>query len=115
MRKQADCDALWQGLADGAVDVVATDYCPFNFATDKQLGRDDFTKCPNGGTGIEERVMAVFSEGVMKGRITQEQFVKLLCTNPARIYGAYPQKGVLQPGADADIMLIDPHGKSELQ
>ena len=114
MRKQADCDALWQGLADGAVDVVATDYCPFNFATDKQLGRDDFTKCPNGGTGIEERVMAVFSEGVMKGRITPEQFVKLLCTNPARIYGAYPQKGVLQPGADADIMLIDPHGKSEL-
>ena len=58
--------------------------------------------------------MAVFSEGVMKGRITPEQFVKLLCTNPARIYGAYPQKGALQPGADADIMLIDPRGKSEL-
>jgi dihydropyrimidinase len=114
LRKAKDCQALWEGLADGTVDVVATDYCPFYYKTDKQLGKDDFTKCPNGGTGIEERVMALFSEGVMQGRITIEQFVKLLCTNPARIYGAYPQKGTLQPGADGDVMLIDPRGSGEL-
>ena len=114
LRKADDCRALWEGLADGTVDVVATDYCPFNYKTDKQLGKGDFTKCPNGGTGIEERVMALFSEGVMQGRITLEQFVKLLCTNPARIYGAYPRKGAIQPGADADLLLIDPQGRGEL-
>ena len=114
LRRAADIEALWQGLADGTIDVVATDYCPFYYATDKQRGRDDFTQCPNGGTGIEERVMAMFSAGVMQGRITPEQFVKLLCTNPARIYGAYPQKGALQPGADADILLIDPQAKSQI-
>jgi dihydropyrimidinase len=114
IRKAEDTEALWQGLADGSIDVVATDYCPFNFATDKQLGKDDFTKCPNGGTGIEERVMAMFSAGVMQGRITPSQFVKLLSTNPARIYGAYPQKGAILPGTDADIILIEPQAQGEI-
>lgn len=110
LREEADCEALWQGLADGSIDVVATDHCPFEFATDKQRGKDDFTKCPNGAPGIEERVRVMFSEGVMKRKITLTAFVKLLCTNPARIYGLYPEKGTLLPGSDADLMILDAAG-----
>ena len=110
LREKSDCDALWKGLADGAIDVVATDHCPFEFATDKQRGKDDFTKCPNGAPGIEERVRVMFSEGVMKRKITLTTFVKLLCTNPARIYGLYPEKGTLLPGSDADLMILDAKG-----
>lgn len=114
LRRAADCAALWQGLADGDIDTVATDHCPFYYKNDKQYGKDDFTKCPNGAPGIEERVMMLFSEGVQKGRITLPQFVKLLCTAPAKIYGAYPQKGTLLPGSDADIMIIDPKAEADI-
>ena len=115
LRHQSDCHALWQGLADGTIDVVATDHCPFNYRTDKQAGNGNFTKCPNGAPGIEERVMLLFSEGVQKGRISLQQFVKLLCSAPAKIYGAYPQKGCLLPGSDADLMMIDPNVSSEIR
>ena len=108
LRKKEDITALWQGLADGSIDVVATDHCPFYWKTDKQAGINDFTKCPNGAPGIEERVVIMFSEGVMKNKITLNKYVELLCTKPARIYGMYPQKGALLPGSDANIMIIDP-------
>lgn len=110
LREKSDCEALWRGIAAGSIDVVATDHCPFEFATDKQRGKDDFTKCPNGAPGIEERVRVMFSEGVMKRKITLMTFVKLLCTNPARIYGLYPEKGTLLPGSDADLMILDAEG-----
>lgn len=108
LRTKEDCDRLWQGLKDGEIQVVATDHCPFNYLLEKQRGKDDFTQCPNGAPGVEERMSLVFSEGVMKGRISINQYVETLCTNPAKIYGLYPEKGILQPGSDGDLVIIDP-------
>ena len=109
LRKQADIDALWGGVADGSVDTIGTDHCPFNFHGDKQLGADNFAVCPNGAPGVEERLRLVYSEGVAKGRITIEQLVSQLCAAPSRMYGLYPQKGVLQPGSDGDVVIFDPN------
>ena len=108
LRTQEDCDALWEGLADGSIQVVATDHCPFNYGKEKQMGKDDFTACPNGAPGVEERLMLLYSEGVAKGRITMHRLVETLCTKPCRIYGLYPEKGAIQPGADADLVILDP-------
>lgn len=108
LRTQEDCDALWEGIADGTIQVVATDHCPFNYKKEKQMGKEDFTCCPNGAPGVEERFSILFSEGVKKGRITLQQLVQVACTNPCRIYGLAPEKGDLCPGADADIVLLDP-------
>lgn len=109
LRTAEDCDRLWEGLACGDIQVVGTDHCPFNYHKEKQLGKDDFTKCPNGAPGVEERICLLFSEGVMKDRITVNRFVETMCTNPARIYGLYPQKGILQPGSDGDLVILDPN------
>ena len=108
LRTQADCDALWEGIADGSVQVVATDHCPFNYGKEKQMGKDDFTCCPNGAPGVEERFPILFSEGVKKGRITLQRLVEVACTNPCRIYGLAPEKGDICPGADADLVILDP-------
>lgn len=110
LRSAADQTALWAGLADGSINTVATDHCPFSTA-DKLHGKDDFSQCPNGAPGIEERVMAMFSAGVVEKKMTLNKFVETLCTSPARIYGLYPRKGVLLPGSDADIMIIDGAGE----
>ena len=114
LRRQADCDALWDGLADGQIQVIGTDHCPFHFHKEKQLGKDNFTLCPNGIPGVEERLRVVFSEGVMKGKITVQQFVALMSTNPAKIFGLYPRKGILLPGSDADLVILDPRQKEIL-
>ena len=106
LRTREDCEALWGGIADGTIQVVATDHCPFNYGIEKQMGKDDFTACPNGAPGVEERLMLMFSEGAAKGRITMNQLVKTLCAEPSRIYGLYPEKGVIQPGADADLVIL---------
>lgn len=111
LRKSEDIDALWQGLSDGIIDTIATDHCPFNYKKEKQAGADNFTACPNGAPGVEERLHIVFSEGVMKGRISLPQMVRYLCTNPSRLYGMYPQKGTLLPGSDADLVILDPSRK----
>ena len=87
LRKQADRDALWQAIANNELDTVATDHCPFTFAKQKQQGAQDFTKCPSGAPGVEERLILLYSEGVRKGRITLPQLVKYACTNPARAAG----------------------------
>ena len=108
LRRQEDRDALWQALADNELDTVATDHCPFTFARQKQQGASDFTKCPSGAPGVEERLILLYSEGVVKGRITLPQLVKYACANPARVAGLYPRKGVLAPGADADLVILDP-------
>ena len=107
LRGPADREALWQGLK-GEIDVVATDHCPFLFESQKMTGRDDFTKCPSGAPGVEERIALLYSEGVAKKRISLRRFVDLCCTEPARIFGLYPEKGVIAPGCDADIVIIDP-------
>ena len=108
LRRRADRDALWQALAAGELDTVATDHCPFTFATQKQQGAEDFTHCPSGAPGVEERLILMYSEGVVKGRITLPQLVRYACANPARVAGLYPRKGSLDVGADADLAIIDP-------
>jgi dihydropyrimidinase len=108
LRKKHNQAPLWKALEDGTLAVVSTDHCPFRFADQKSLGRNDFTKIPNGGPGIENRLQILWHFGVTLGQITPERFVDLCCTAPARIFGM-PQKGVLAPGKDADILLWDPN------
>ena len=116
LRKDRDRKELWKALADGGIiDTVATDHCPFHFKegkAEKQYGKDDFTKCPNGAPGVQERLMLLFSEGFMKGRISLPQVVKYASSEPCRMFGMYPQKGSLEPGTDADIVIIDPSKKT---
>ncbi|MDR3303371.1 MAG: dihydropyrimidinase [Treponema sp.] len=107
LRTRADRDRLMAALVS-EIDTVATDHCPFLFKTQKMLGKDDFMKCPSGAPGIEERLPLLFSEGVMKKQITLRRFVDLCAANPARLFGIYPQKGVIKEGSDADIVIIDP-------
>ena len=101
---------LWEALADGALSVVSTDHCPFRFEDQKSLGKDDFSKIPNGGPGIENRMQLLWHYGVNTGLLTPERFVELTAAAPARIFGL-PQKGVIAAGKDADILLWDPQAK----
>ncbi len=115
LRKQTDIDALWKALSDNCIiDTVATDHCPFTFKEQKQAGKDDFRKCPNGAPGVEERLPVMYSEGVAKNRISLPQLVKYCCTEPAKVFGIYPKKGAIMPGADADIVIMDPDAKHVL-
>ena len=117
LRKDRDREELWQALKDGVIDTVATDHCPFHFKAgkaEKQYGKDDFTKCPNGAPGVQERLMLMFSEGFMKGRLTLPEVVKYSAANPCRMFGLYPQKGSLEPGTDADLVIIDPSAETEI-
>ena len=97
LREKHNQDALWKALEDGTLAVVSTDHCPFRFADQKSLGKGDFTKIPNGGPGIENRLQILWHFGVMFGELTPERFVELCCTAPARIFGM-PQKGVIAAG-----------------
>ena len=114
LRTQQDLDALWKGLESGEIQIVATDHCPFNYAKEKQDGKDDFRKCPNGAPGVEERMILLFSEGVMKNKISINKLVEVACTNPAKVYGMYPKKGIIEPGADGDLVIIDADAKQTL-
>ena len=111
LRRQADRDALWDALSGDELDTVATDHCPFTFARQKQQGAADFTRCPSGAPGVEERLALLYSEGVAKGRLTLPQLVKYACANPARVAGLYPRKGAIVEGADADLVIFDPQRK----
>jgi dihydropyrimidinase len=111
LRKKADNGALWGALAAGMVDTVATDHCPFFFETQKIRGKDDFTQCPGGAPGVEERIPLIFSEGVIRGRISLRRFTELCSTNPARLFGLYPRKGLIREGSEADLVLMDPAKK----
>lgn len=106
LRKKHNQGPLWKALADGTLAVVSTDHCPFRFADQKSLGKDDFTRIPNGGPGIENRLQILWQFGVVPGLLTPERFVELCSTAPARIFGM-PQKGAIAPGKDADILLWD--------
>ncbi len=107
LRSKSNHDPLWQALTDGSLAIVSTDHCPFRFADQKSLGKDDFTKIPNGGPGIENRLQILWHFGVNSGRLSPERFVDLCAAAPARIFGM-PQKGRIAPGKDADILLWDP-------
>lgn len=107
LRTPEDIDALWQGIRDGYIHVIATDHCSFS-TQDKMIGLHQFTRCPGGAPGITERLSVLYSEGVAKKRITLEQLVACVATNPAKLFGIYPQKGTLAVGSDADIVILDP-------
>jgi dihydropyrimidinase len=100
-------EKLWQGLKDNHLQVVSTDHCPFNLEQ-KKLGRDDFTRIPNGGPGIEHRLSLIYSGGVAAGRFSANRFVDLVATTPARLFGLYPRKGAIEVGADADLVIFNP-------
>ena len=110
LRTKPDQDALWRALANGTVQTVSTDHCSFT-REQKRAGRDDFTKIPGGLPGVESRGLLLYTYGVAAGRITKEQMCALLAENPARLYGAYPRKGVLAVGSDADIVVLDPNAE----
>jgi dihydropyrimidinase len=122
MRSAQDNARLWEGLSEGILQTIGTDHCPFFYngtkpivyegreiaIPGKELGRDDFTKIPNGLPGIEDRMPVMWTYGVRTGKITANQFVAYNSTNPAKIFGLYPRKGALQAGSDADIVIWDP-------
>lgn len=113
LREKKDQEALWAGIEQGLVNVVATDHCPFTWEQ-KQMGKQDFSKIPNGHPAIEHRMELLFSEGVNKGRISLPKFVELSATNAAKKFGMYPKKGTIAIGADADICILDPNKKHTL-
>jgi dihydropyrimidinase len=108
LREKKNQEKLWEGLEDRSLSVVSTDHCPFRFADQKALGKDDFRKIPNGGPGVENRLHILYHYGVNSGKISLERFVELMSTAPARIFGMYPKKGIIAAGSDADILLWDP-------
>jgi len=110
LREKKDQTALWSGINQGLIQVVGTDHCPFMWQQ-KQMGKDDFSKIPNGHPAIEHRMELVFSEGVHTGKISLNKYVEVTSTNAAKIFGMYPRKGTIAIGADADILVFDPNKK----
>src|SRR5207248_2878153 len=108
LREKHNLPKLWDGLQHDHLQVVSTDHCPFCFEDQKVLGKDDFTKIPNGGPGVENRLQLLYHHGVNQGRLSLNRFVELVATTPAKLFGLYPRKGTLAPGSDADIVIWDP-------
>jgi dihydropyrimidinase len=125
MRMKKDNIRLWEGLSEGVLQTIGTDHCPFFFdgtkaivyegsevaIPGKELGKDDFTKIPNGLPGIQDRMPVLWTQGVNTGKISANQFVAYMSTNPAKIFGLYPRKGALMEGSDADIVIWDENKK----
>jgi len=107
-RPKENQEQLWHALSTGILSAVSTDHCPFNWDGQKTLGKDDFSKIPNGGPGIENRLHMLYTFGVREGRISLRRFVELVSTNPARFFGLYPRKGTIAVGSDADLVVWDP-------
>jgi dihydropyrimidinase len=110
LRLKKDQQTLWAGINQGLVQVVGTDHCPFKWEQ-KMMGKDDFSRIPNGHPAIENRMELLYSEGVHKGRITPNKFVEVASTNAAKIFGMFPRKGTIAVGSDADILIFDPDEK----
>jgi dihydropyrimidinase len=113
-RPKEQQDALWHALGVDDLSVVSTDHAPFDWATQKIRGKDDFTKIPNGAPGIEDRLLMLHHFGVRTGRITMERFVELTSTNVAKLFGLYPRKGTVAVGSDADLVVWDPQKRRRL-
>jgi dihydropyrimidinase len=109
LRDRRNQDVLWTGLRDGMVSTLATDHAPFDFASQKIMGRNDFTKIPNGIPSLEDRVNAFYTYGVKRGRLDLHRFVDAASTQAARLFGLFPRKGTIQPGSDADLVVFDPN------
>jgi dihydropyrimidinase len=111
LREKWHQEKLWNGLKCDHLQVVSTDHCPFCFKEQKEMGRDDFTKIPNGGPGVEHRMSLIYSGGVASGRFSANRFVELVSTAPAKLFGLYPRKGTIGVGSDADLVIFDPKRK----
>jgi dihydropyrimidinase len=111
LRPRDHQEALWTGLRTDALQLVATDHCPFDFHGQKELGRDDFRKIPNGLPAVEDRVDLLHDGGVVGGRISRERWVEIMATAPAKMFGMYPKKGAIAVGSDADLLVYDPNRK----
>lgn len=109
LREKWHQEKLWAGLAADHLQAVSTDHCPFCYKEQKEMGKGDFTKIPNGGPGIEHRLSLVFTGGVHGKRFSLNRFVELVSTTPAKLFGLYPRKGTIAVGADADLILFDPN------
>jgi dihydropyrimidinase len=121
-REVADQEALWRGLADDSLQVISTDHCPFWYEGGrdgrpggKELGRDDFSKIPNGCPGIEDRLIVLYTRGVGAGRLSLNRWVETCCVNPAKLFGLYPRKGAIAPGSDADLVVWDPAARRTIR
>jgi dihydropyrimidinase len=111
VRDKSNWDVLWNAVRTDALSAISTDHCAFRFDTQKTLGKEDFSKIPNGGPGIENRLQMIHEFGVRTGRISLNRMVELLATNPAKLFGLYPRKGTVAVGSDADIVVFDPEKK----
>lgn len=109
LRNVKNNDILWKALAQNQIDTIGTDHCSFNYKKQKELGIDDFSKIPNGAPGVEHRVGLLYTYGVSTNKISINRMVELLSTNPAKIYGLYPQKGTIEVGSDADLVVLNPN------
>jgi dihydropyrimidinase len=114
IRPKGHQGALWGGIEAGIIDTIGTDHCPFNLKGQKEMGRGDFTKIPNGAAGVENRLQLLFTYGVNTGKMDLHRLVDLVATRPARIFGLFPKKGSLAVGADADIVIYDPSGEGTI-
>lgn len=109
LRDRSNQEQLWKGLRGNDLQVISTDHCPFCFKEQKELGRSDFSKIPNGGPGIEHRMSLIYDGGVVQKRIGLNRFVELTSTAAAKIFGLFPRKGTIAVGSDADIVIFDPN------
>ena len=105
---------MWRAIRSGDIAVISTDHCPYCFADQKALGQDDFSKIPNGGPGIENRLSLIYHAGVHGGHINVNQFVDLVSTKAAKIFGLFPRKGTIAVGSDGDIVIFDPNRECEI-
>jgi len=108
LREKHNHDELWKGLKMDDLQVISTDHCPFCMKEQKELGRDDFSKIPNGAPGVENRMNLIYNGGVVENRISLNRFVELTSTAAAKMFGLFPKKGTIAVGSDADIVIFDP-------
>jgi dihydropyrimidinase len=114
LRDRSHQNVLWNGLRDGVISTLASDHAPLDFATQKRMGEQDFTKIPNGIPSLEDRVNAFYTYGVKRGRLDLHRFVDAASTQAARLFGLFPRKGTIQPGSDADLVIYDPSYRGTL-
>jgi dihydropyrimidinase len=114
LRDKSNQDVLWKGLRDGLVQTVATDHCPFDFGTQKTMGKNDFTKIPNGIPSLQDRINVLYTYGVKTGKIDLHTFVNVASTQVAKTFDLFPRKGTIQLGADADLVVFDPNYRGKI-
>lgn len=114
LRDKKNQEVFWKALADGSVSTLATDHAPFDYATQKQMGKDDFTKIPNGIPSLEDRVNLYYTRGVKGGKIDIQRFVDTASTQAAKLFGLFPRKGAVQVGSDADLVVYDPDYRGKI-